>query len=377
MQKLYAPARSDAGPVENPTAEIEKRMMQAAILHGKENVRIETVPISDVGRGEARVRIGAALTCGTDVKVFRRGYHAHMLTPPIRFGHEFAGVIETVGEGVENWRVGERVVAANSAPCEVCFYCRRGRFELCEDLLFLNGAYAERITVPARIVAKNLLPLPDHVAFEEAALTEPLACVVRGMEETPIEKGETVIVLGLGPIGLLFVRLCHLAGARVIAAGRRQERLALAERLGAAEVFDTEAIAEADLIPTLTARTEGGRGADKVIEAVGAPQTWETAIALARKAGTVSLFGGCPKDTFVRVDTHRIHYDEITLRGTFHHTPAAVRAAFDLIASGQVPAREFIQSQAPLSDLPHILADLACGRHSAVKTAILPDAESG
>ena len=204
------------------TAEFSAKTMTAAILRGKEDVRIEQVPVNALLPGEARVQIGAALTCGTDVKVFRRGYHARMGQPPLRFGHEFAGTISEVGENVTQWQVGQRIVAANSAPCGACYYCRRELFEICDDLQFLNGAYAESIVIPARFVSRSLYELPASLPFAEAALTEPLACVARGMEAVPIRSGDTVIVLGTGPIGLLFVRLCHLAGARVIAAGRRE-----------------------------------------------------------------------------------------------------------------------------------------------------------
>jgi L-iditol 2-dehydrogenase len=342
--------------------------MMAAVLYGKEDVRIERIPVPAVGPGEVRVRIGAALTCGTDVKVFRRGYHARMIRPPAVFGHEFAGTIEAIGEDVRGWRIGQRVVAANSAPCGDCYYCRRAAPELCEDLLFLNGAYAEAVTVPARIVAKNMVALPDALSFAEAALTEPLACVVRGMAAVPVQAGETVVVLGLGPIGLLFVRLCVLAGAQVLAAGRRAERLALAAELGASEVFDIAAIP--DILSVLRSRTEGERGPDKVIEAVGRPEAWEQAIALVRKAGTVSLFGGCPADTFVRLDTHRVHYDELTLVGAFHHTPDTFRQALDLIAVGSVPAASFLQQTAPLTALPAVLNSLLDGSNGAVKTII-------
>lgn len=344
--------------------------MNAAILYGKEDVRIEQVSIPEPRAGEVRLRIGAALTCGTDVKVFRRGYHAKMIRPPTVFGHEFAGTIDALGEGVEGWQLGQRVLAANSAPCDACFYCLRGYPELCEDLLFVNGAYAEYILLPARIVQKNLLSIPDHLPFEHAALAEPLACVVRGMEEVPIHSGETVIVLGTGPIGLMFIRLCHLAGARVLAVGRRQERLQIAEALGASEVYDvgkTPAVIE-----TLKARTEGGRGADKVIEAVGLPEAWEMAIAMARKAATVSLFGGCPANTHVKIDTHRIHYEELTLKGTFHHTPSTFRTALRLLAEGSVPAKVFLQHYAPLVDLPQILACFAKGTFPAIKVVIDP-----
>src|SRR5438105_3732602 len=207
--------------------------MTAAVLYGKENLQIETVDVPNIGPGDVLVRVRAALTCGTDVKVFKRGYHARMIVPPAVFGHEFAGEIDAVGPGVTGWKPGTRVVAANSAACGECFYCLRLRPELCEDLLFINGAYAEYITLPARIVCKNLLPIPDHVSCEEAALVEPLACVVKGMEETPIRPGDTVAVLGVGQIGLMFVRLCKMAGARVIAVGRRPARLKIAEAMGA------------------------------------------------------------------------------------------------------------------------------------------------
>jgi L-iditol 2-dehydrogenase len=342
-------------------------MMTAAVLYGREDVRIEQVPIPPVGPGEVRVRIGAALTCGTDVKVFRRGYHARMIRPPALFGHELAGEIVEVGNGISDRKVGDRVVVANSAPCDACYFCRRGLPELCEDLLFLNGAYAGYITVPERIVRKNMPALPDHVTYTEAALTEPLACAVRGMAESPVRPGDTVAVLGLGPIGLMFVRLCKLAGAHVLAVGRRSSRLALAAELGADELIDIDQ--EADVVHSVRARTEGARGVDLAIEAVGRPEAWEQAIACVRKAGRVSLFGGCPADTSIRVETHRIHYDEVTLTGTFHHTPDTFRAALNLIATGQVPAQRFISRQAPLADLPSVLSALARG-DDAVKFAI-------
>lgn len=345
--------------------------MQAGVLHGKEAVRVEAVPIPAVGAGEVRVRVRAALTCGTDVKVFRRGYHARMIVPPAVFGHEFAGEIEAVGAGVTEWTSGTRVTAGNSAPCDACFHCERGQPELCEYLLFVNGAYAEYLTLPARLVQKNLLRIPAALSFEEAALVEPLACVVHGMAATPVRPGDLVTVLGTGSIGLLFVRLCVLAGARVIAVGRRESRLRLAAELGAEVTLN--AAEDAAIVETVQKMAHGGRGADTVIECVGMPQAWEQAIAMVRKGGLVHLFGGCPKETLVRLDTARIHYDQLTLVGTFHHTPKTVREALRLIASGAVPARSFIQQHAPLSDLPAILQGLADGTNPAVKIALHPD----
>src|SRR6185369_12461208 len=151
--------------------------MKAAVLYGKEDVRVEDVQPQPLKPGEVRIQIEAALTCGTDLKVFKRGYHAKMIVPPAVFGHELAGVIsETQSPACH---LGDRVVVANSAPCGACFFCRHEQENLCDDLLFLNGAYAESIVIPARIVEKNLLRLGDNTGFTDAALTEPLACVVQ------------------------------------------------------------------------------------------------------------------------------------------------------------------------------------------------------
>src|SRR5579872_7057215 len=210
--------------------------MKAAVLYGKEDVKIEKVPIPRVAEGEVLIKVQVALTCGTDVKVFQRGYHARMIVPPAVFGHELAGDVVAVGEGVAKFSIGQRVVAANSAPCEACYFCGRGLQNLCEDLLFNNGAYAEYIRIPARIVERNTYVIPDHVGYYDAALIEPLACVVRGWEETAPRPGDQVAIIGLGPIGLMFVKLAKLAGCRVIAVGRRKTQLNRAGELGADEL---------------------------------------------------------------------------------------------------------------------------------------------
>ena len=222
------------------------------------------------------VRVRAALTCGTDVKVFRRGYHARMIQPPALFGHELAGDIVAMGREVRGFQVGQRVVAANSAPCGECYFCRRGQENLCEDLLFNNGAYAEYIRIPERIVEKNMYEVPEHVSYQDAALVEPLACVLRGLEETGVRAGDTIAVIGLGPIGMMFVRLAKAVyNARVIAIGRRQTQLDRARRMGADEtVVNCDG---ADVIGPVREMT-GGRGADVVIEAVGLPEVWQLAI---------------------------------------------------------------------------------------------------
>jgi L-iditol 2-dehydrogenase len=344
--------------------------MKAAVLYGKEDVRLEAVPVPAIGRGELLVRVRTALTCGTDVKVFRRGYHAKMIQPPALFGHEMAGDIVAAGDGVKKFRVGHRIVAANSAPCDRCFFCRRNQQNLCDDLLFNNGAYAEYIRIPARIVEKNTYLIPEALDYKDAALVEPLACAVRGLDETNVRPGDTVAVMGLGPVGLMFVRLARYAyGARVIAIARRIEQVDRAMLLGAEEgilMGDRRA-----LIAAVKDQTSG-HGADAVIEAVGQPEAWELATLLVRKGGSINFFGGCPTGTKVGLDTGLLHYSEITCKASFHHTPSHIRRALEYVAQGKVSATQFVNHEQPLSDLPKVLHDLAHRRNGQIKTAIIP-----
>src|SRR3984957_10534336 len=347
--------------------------MTAAVLYGKEDLRIEQIPVPAAGAGELVVRVGAALTCGTDLKVYRRGYHAKMLKPPMPFGHELAGVVEEVGPGVTSFHVGDRVVALNSAPCDICFFCRHGQQNLCEDLLFNNGAYAEFIKIPARIVEKNTLLIPDGVPFEHAALTEPLACVVRGLEESGAQAGDTMAVIGAGPIGLMFIHVAELAGVHVIAVVKRVDQVAAARLFGARSVVRVGAVE--DVVASTRALTPQGRGADVVIEAVATPDTWEWAVDMVRKGGVVNFFGGPPSGTQVRLDTNRLHYGDITLKASFHHTPATCRTAFELVTSGRFKCAEYITGHAGLDEVPAIFAGMMHrnGKAGDIKTAVFPE----
>ncbi|MCU1291594.1 MAG: Alcohol dehydrogenase, zinc-binding domain protein [Bryobacterales bacterium] len=344
--------------------------MQAAILYGKEDVRLESVPVPAIGPGELLIRVKTALTCGTDVKVFRRGYHAKMIKPPALFGHEMAGDVVAVGEGVTHFKPGDRVVAANSAPCDRCFFCVRGQQNLCEDLLFNNGAYAEYMRLPARIASKNTYLLPDDLDYRDAALSEPLACALRGLDESGVRPGDTVAIMGLGPIGLMFVRTAKYAyGARVIVMARRLEQVDRAMLFGADEGIVMGQ--ETALISEVKARTSG-RGADVVIEAIGQASAWEIATKLVRKGGTINFFGGCPAGTKVGLDTGLLHYSEITCKASFHHTPAHIRRALELISDQVIGASHMVNHEEPLAQLPQVLADLAHRRNGQIKTAIIP-----
>lgn len=347
---------------------IAREKMTAAVLYGKRDVRIEQIPVPRVGPGEVLVRIKAALTCGTDLKVYRQGFHARMIVPPSVFGHELSGIVEEVGEGVESFSSGMRVVAANSGPCNRCFYCERHLANLCENLEFINGAYAEFIKIPESIVRQNLLILPDGVSFREAALVEPLACVLRAVEMTGIEEGDTVAVIGVGPIGLMFVQVLKSLATRVIVLGNRKSQLAIAQAMGADHIVDST---HSNAVEQVRRATIGRRGADVVIEAVGSKETWQQAMGMVRRGGTINLFGGCPSGTHIPLDSTLIHYSEITIKANFHHTPRHIREALDAIHRGKLKAGSLITGEERLSAIGSVLERLL-NRNGDLKIAIIP-----
>jgi L-iditol 2-dehydrogenase len=345
-----------------------REKMTAAVLYGKRDVRIEQIPIPRVEPGEILVRIKAALTCGTDLKVYRQGFHARMIVPPSVFGHELSGIVEEVGDGVESFSPGMRVVAANSGPCNECFFCERHLANLCENLQFINGAYAEFIKIPERIVRQNLLILPDNVSFQEAAFVEPLACVLRALEKTGIEEEDTVVVIGMGPIGLMFVQALKSMGVRVVALASRSTQQTMAKVMGADFVVDST---HSNVVEQVRKLTSGRRGADVVIEAVGSKETWQQAMGMVRRGGTINLFGGCPSGTHIPLDSTLIHYSEITIKANFHHTPRHIREALDAIHRGKFKAQRLITGEAQLSALGSVLERLL-NRNGDLKIAIIP-----
>lgn len=350
--------------------------MLAAVLYGKEDLRLETVADPTPAAGEIVIRVAAATTCGTDLKVWRRGGHAKMLRPPTLFGHEAAGQIVAIGEGVKGWEIGDRVVANNSAPCMKCFFCQRQEYSLCPHLTWNNGTFAEYLKIPAPIVKHNLLPIPEDLPDALASMTEPLACVLHGIARSNVKPGDRILVLGDGAIGLMFVAvLAHLQeesnftfpNAEVLLFGGNNNRLEIGKKLGAVKAFNYHIVT--DILAVVKELTDGW-GADVVIECTGVPSVWETAIACARPGATVNLFGGCPKDTAIAVNTEQLHYSELTLKGVFHNTPKYVREALSLLATRRIPFELLVSDSRPLKDLEQVFQDMR--DRQVIKVAIEP-----
>jgi len=302
--------------------------VRALRFHGPGDIRVEDVPDPEPSPGDVLVQVEVALTDGTDLKAYRRGHPLLFAELPSPFGHEFCGVEAASGR---------LVVAANSAPCGDCPACRRSQETLCEDRPFLSGAYAELIVVPERIARVNMPFVPPALGPEVAALVEPLACCLHGVERAEVRPGDRVAIVGTGPIGLMLCACVADGGGQPIAVGGRPERRELAGLFGA-EPGD-------------------GRGADVVIEAAGTAEAWQNALELVRPGGTVVFFGGLERGAELRTDAYRVHYEELTLRGAFHHAPRHVRAALAFLTSGAYPWERLISHRIRLAELPALFAD--------------------
>ena len=338
------------------------------MLYGVKDLKVEDVEVPEVKDGDVLVKVKAATTCGTDLKIFQRGYVEKVIKLPTIFGHEWAGEVAEVGKGLEWPRKDMRVRAGNSAPCLHCSMCQRGKYNLCENMIWLWGAYAEYIKVPARMVLMNMQGVPDDISYEEAAITEPLACVLHGVEQANVKLGDTVAIIGAGPIGLL-----HLLTVKKMGAGRTimidlvDERLGFAEKLGA----DATVNSGKENVETRIRELTGGYGADVAIEAIGLSATWEQALKLARKGGTVLEFGGCPPGTEIKVNAEMLHYGELTVMGTFHTTPLHFRKALNLIATRTIDVRPLVTRKMKLDNIKEAFEILSTSKNE-IKIGILP-----
>jgi L-iditol 2-dehydrogenase len=329
-------------------------------LLGPRMTALESLPLPQPGAGEVTLDVDAALTCGTDLKVWRRGGHPRMLMPPCAFGHEVCGTIRAVGDQVSGWKVGERVVLSNSSPCGACSPCRRGRDNLCTTLRYWNGAFADVALVPAPFVATSLRRVPAGLAPEIAALTEPLACVHHGLSALRAQPGERVGVLGCGPIGLLFVGELAAAGVDVVALDPNPSRLEVAAGLGATR---TEVIRDREH-PRCSVRL------DALAEATGSPSAWSAASDMVDAGGRVLYFGGVPPGQRLEIDAVRFHYQELALLGAYHYTRAAFDASLASLARSGERWRPLLSEDRPLEDLLHALA--AMEQRQILKAVLRP-----
>jgi len=342
--------------------------MKAAMLHGIKDLRVENVETPEIQQGEVLVKVKAATTCGTDLKIYQRGYTDKIIQLPTVFGHEWAGNVEQTSPELEWPTKGMRVRAGNSAPCMHCTMCQKGKYNLCENMIWLWGAYAEYIKIPQRMVLVNTQEIPEHVSYAEAAITEPLACVLHGNEQVNPKLGDKIAIIGAGPIGLLHLLVAKKNGAeKAVMIDLINERLDFARKIGADETINAGNEDVVERIHQLT----GGYGADVVIEAIGSPATWEQALRLVRKGGTVLEFGGCPQGTEIKVNTEVLHYGETTIMGAFHATPLHFRKALNLISSRTIDVRPLITKTMKLEEINEAFQTLSTSK-TEIKIAITP-----
>lgn len=337
--------------------------MKQIVYYGIEDIRLKEVAIPTPAAGEIVVKNKVTLTCGTDAKMFMRGYR---YDPPHLIGHEAAGDIVAVGEGVTKFKIGDRVVAHNTAPCHKCYWCKKGQHSMCVDLPSNLGSYAEYQLIPKNIVEENTFLLPDEMSYKQAALTEPLSCATYGIDQVTIEQGDSVVVNGCGPIGLMFIRLAYLKGARVIACDNKPNRLELAKKMGALHLIN---INEVDQVQAVRDLIEDARGVDVAIEAAGLPEVWEIAFNQVRAGGQVLCFGGTKKGTKVEFDCTRMHYEQITVKGVFHTTPIHVNAAFELLKMNAISADDFVENEYAIEETEAAIREHAAGK--VIKNCII------
>jgi L-iditol 2-dehydrogenase len=334
------------------------------VLSGPGKITLADTEVPTPGRGELLIKVRAALTCGTDLKAYLRGHPAIPMPGP--FGHEFSGTVAARGAGVSRFGVGDDIMAVHSAPCLACGYCKRGLHNLCENIMQTKvlGAFAEYILLPGHVVKQNVYPKPPSLGFEEAALLEPLSCVVHGTSQLDINKSDTALVIGSGPIGLMHAMLLKSRGATVAVCDPRQGRLKVAKAVGAELTCKPGGIARA--VRKLT----GGMGFDYVFECTGRPAVWEEGVNPLRRGGSLVLFGGSPRGTSVTYDTYRLHYDEITIKGVFHFTPADVKSAYGILKGRKLPTGKLISGSYPLKRTTSAFNRLEKGQ--GIKYAIIP-----
>lgn len=328
--------------------------MKQAVFYGPGDLRIEDHFEAPLEPGEIEVAVERAAVCGTDVKSFLRGHPILFPKLPSRFGHEFVGKVVAVAEGVDTVSVGDRIVAANSAPCYKCFYCTSARENLCSHLKFLNGAFGEMLRIPKEIVARNLYKVDSSVPAERVVSAEPLACVVNALENVELLVGEKVAVIGAGAIGCMFSQVLARRGCEVFLVDHRKDRLGDGSRFGAHHRLEVSELGKL--------RNQFG----VAVDATGKPEGWRMVLDSLQKGGLGILFGGVAPGETLAIEGIRMHYDSLTLKGSFHHTPRAFRSSITALTMGFVEAEHLIDASVRLEGLSGAIEDMAKGRFRKV-----------
>jgi len=341
--------------------------MQQIILVRPGKIKIKDVLIPEPSEGEIVVKINTALTCGTDLKAYLRG---HKLIPmPGPFGHEYSGTIAKIGKGIKKFKEGDHIMGVHSAPCMKCRYCKKQLYNLCEVIMKKKalGAFAEYLLLPSHVVKQNLLHKPENLNFKEAALLEPLSCVVHPYDKLRLNRVETALIIGAGPIGLMHLAYLKMRGIKITVSDISKNRLSLAKKIGAKyTILASKKRNIEDIVKEVT----NGLGMDLVVECTGQKSVWERSVNYVRRGGTVVLFGGCPTGTIISYNTHRLHYDELTLIGSFHYTPKDVKTAYHLLTEKRLNLSGLISGEFKLQEIGKAFSLLKEGK--GIKYALKP-----
>ena len=345
--------------------------MRAAVLYGKKDLRIEVVETPRPGAGEVLLQVKSACVCGTDVRMYLNGRDGAGGGAPLIIGHEMSGLVAEVGLGVNAVKPGARVIVAPNMGCGMCDRCVAGNSHLCASYvalgIHLNGSFAEYVRVPSAAVAQgNIVELPDAVSFPAGAMVEPLSCVYSAFERGRIAPGDTVLVMGAGPIGIMHARLARMGGAaRVILSDVSSDRLALARRMEESLV-----VADSGALKELVKDLTRGSGVDVCITACPAPEAQAAALELTGINGRVIFFGGLPKSKCpVQLDTNLIHYKQLIVTGTARSSLTQYRRSVDLVARGLVKVDDLVTSTWPLDQVGAAMNKVAAGE--GLKAAVV------
>lgn len=318
--------------------------MKAAVVYGKGDIRIEEYETPTAGEGEIVVRTKMSGICATDIKtLLGQGLPKDL---PTILGHEVVGEVSETGKGVSAYQIGDRVAVYPIAVCGDCFFCKKGRHSLCEKEFGLahgiEGGFAEFVRLPREIVnIGGVVKIPDELSFDKAVLTEPLSCVYASLKTCRVEPGNYVVILGAGPMGLMHLKMCKWAGAKVISVDILDGRLETAAAMGADYCVNPVSANHIDEIRKIT----NGNGAEAVIASLGIPKVIEDNLKLTRKGGTFNIFGGPPAGQTISVDPRWLHYCEIRLTGTFAASPTDFKECLDLIVRGEIEVEDLISDR--------------------------------